>query len=63
LQQRLGDGENAFAPELGAVAQPQCLHFGLERAFHGGLACVPASRQATLIKRPITSVAVIGHAE
>jgi GAF domain-containing protein len=58
LQQRLGDGENAFAAELGAVAQPQCLHFGLERAFHRGLAWVPASRHATLIKRAITAVAV-----
>jgi hypothetical protein len=36
LQQRLGDGEDAFAAELGAVAEPQCLHFGLERAFHQG---------------------------
>jgi hypothetical protein len=62
LQQRLGDGEDAFAAELGALAQPQCRHFGLERAFHGGLACVPANRRATSIKEPITSVAVIGHA-
>ena len=36
LQQCLGDGEDAFAVEFGAVAEPQCLHFGLERAFHEG---------------------------
>ena len=37
LQQRLGDRENAFAVEGLAVAQPQRLHFLLERAFHQGL--------------------------
>ena len=34
LQQRLGDGEDAFAAEGLAVAQPERLHFLLERAFH-----------------------------
>ena len=34
LQQRLGDGQDAFAVEGLAVAQPQRLHFFLERAFH-----------------------------
>ena len=34
LQQRLGDGKDAFAVEGVAVAQLQRLHFLLERAFH-----------------------------
>ena len=34
LQQRLGDGQDAFAAEGLAVAQFECLHFLLERAFH-----------------------------
>ena len=37
LQQRLGDREDAFAAEGLAVAQPERLHFLLERAFHQGL--------------------------
>src|SRR5207302_1680676 len=35
LQQRLGDGQDAFAPEHLAGAQPQRFHFPFERAFHG----------------------------
>ena len=34
LQQRLGDGQNAFAAESLAVAQPERLHLFFERAFH-----------------------------
>ena len=34
LQQRLGDGQDAFAAEGLAVAQPERLHFLLERTFH-----------------------------
>ena len=36
LQQRLGDGEDAFAAKSLAGAEPQRIHFFLERAFHGG---------------------------
>ncbi len=35
LQQRLGDGQDAFTPEHLAGAQPQRFHFPFERAFHG----------------------------
>ena len=38
LQQRLGDGEDALAAKVVAVAEPQRLHLGLERAFHMCLA-------------------------
>jgi hypothetical protein len=34
LQQRLGDGEDAFAAKSLAGAKPQCLDFFAERAFH-----------------------------
>jgi hypothetical protein len=34
LQQRLGDGEDAFAAKGFAGAEPQRIHFFLERAFH-----------------------------
>ncbi len=34
LQERLGDGEDAFAAKNRAVAEPQGFHFGFERAFH-----------------------------
>ena len=34
LQQRLGDGEDAFAAKRLAVAEPQRIHFFLERPFH-----------------------------
>ena len=34
LQQRLGDREDALAAKRLAVAQPQRIHFLLERAFH-----------------------------
>jgi hypothetical protein len=36
LQQRLGDGQNAFAAKDIAVAEPECLDFLGERAFHPG---------------------------
>ena len=35
LQQRLGDGQDAFAAEGFAVAELERLHLFLERAFHG----------------------------
>ena len=34
LQQRLGDGQDAFAAEDLAIAQSEGLHFLFERAFH-----------------------------
>jgi len=37
LQQRLGDGQNAFAPKCRAAAQAQRLDFSAERTFHEGL--------------------------
>ena len=39
----LVDAQDIIA-ELGAVAEPQCLHLGLERAFHTGLTSVSANR-------------------
>src|SRR5882757_9136991 len=37
LQQRLGDGENSLAPELGPFTKPERLHFLLKRSLCHGL--------------------------
>src|SRR5262249_166919 len=44
LQQRLGDGQNSLAAEGVSRAELECLHFGLERAFHRGLGRKPCVR-------------------